>query len=141
MSLWYSCHNSFLKQLTFHMFPNTEILNVSESKTDLIFETSMPNTSKYQISVKSLEEFGSYKHLKFGLKHWLKYRLWCHTYVIAVMSQTFCYHCIEYIKFDTCANFHDHWNNNRKVIMGALMAPPSVLMNPPDVRMNPLVYA
>ena len=93
-------------------------------KPDLIFETSMPNTSKYQISVKSLKEFGSYKHLKFGLKHWLKYRLWCHTYVIAVMSQTFCYHCIEYIKFDTCANFHYHWNNNRKVIMGALMPPP-----------------
>ena len=35
-----------------------------------------------------------------------------------VTSQTFCYHCVEYIKLDTCATFHDHWSNNNKVMMG-----------------------
>ena len=41
-----------------------------------------------------------------------------HNYVIVVMSQAFCYHCVEYIKLHACAKFHDHWSNNNKVIMG-----------------------
>ena len=48
-----------------------------------------------------------------------------HNDVIVVTSQCFCYHCVEYIKLDTCAKFHDHRSNNNKVMMGwALMAPP-----------------
>ena len=34
---------------------------------------------------------------------------------------TFCYHCVEYIKLDTCAKFYDH---NNKVMMGDPHAPP-----------------
>ena len=30
----------------------------------------------------------------------------------------FCYHCVEYIKLDTCTKFHDHRSNNNKVMMG-----------------------
>ena len=30
----------------------------------------------------------------------------------------FGYHCVECIKLDTCAKFHDHRSNNNKVIMG-----------------------
>ena len=41
------------------------------------------------------------------------------------MSQTFYYHCAEYIKLDTCAKFHDHRNNNNKVVMGE--APPPLV--------------
>ena len=33
-------------------------------------------------------------------------------------SQSFCYHCAEYIKLDTCARFRDHWSNNNKVMIG-----------------------
>ena len=44
----------------------------------------------------------------------LKYRLWRHNYVIVVMSQNFCYHCVEHIKVHTFAKFHDHWSNNNK---------------------------
>ena len=50
--------------------------------------------------------------------HQLNYRLWRHNYVIVVMSQIFCYHCVEYIKLDTCAKVHDHRSNNNKVMMG-----------------------
>ena len=46
-----------------------------------------------------------------------------HNYVIVATSQIFCYHCVEYIKLDTCAKFHDHRSNNNKVIMGGLMPP------------------
>ena len=35
------------------------------------------------------------------------------------MSQAFCCHCVEYIKTDICAKFHDHRSNNNKVMMGA----------------------
>ena len=41
-----------------------------------------------------------------------------HNYIIVVMSLTFCYHCVECIKLNTCTKFHDHWSNNKKVIMG-----------------------
>ena len=34
------------------------------------------------------------------------------------MSQFFCYHCVEYIKLDTCTKFHDHRSNKNKVMMG-----------------------
>ena len=34
-----------------------------------------------------------------------------------VISQRFCYHCVEYIKLDTCVPFHDHQSNNNKVMM------------------------
>ena len=38
-------------------------------------------------------------------------------------SQTFCYHCVEYIKLETCAKFHDHWNDTNKVMKGGPHAP------------------
>ena len=50
---------------------------------------ALQNTSKYQISAKSTKGFGSYEHLKFRYMCPLKYRLWCHNYLIIVMSQTF----------------------------------------------------
>ena len=36
-----------------------------------------------------MKRFGSYEHLKVRPIHRLKYRLWCHNYVIVVISQTF----------------------------------------------------
>ena len=33
-------------------------------------------------------------------------------------SQTFCYYCVEFVKLDTCAKFHDHQSNNNKVMIG-----------------------
>ena len=74
------------------------------------------NTSKYQISVKSVKGFGSYEHLEFRPMHWLKYMLWRHNYVIVVASHAFCYHCVEYIKFVSCAKFHDNRSKNNKVM-------------------------
>ena len=47
------------------------------------------NTSKYQISAKSMKGFGSYEHMKFRPMRRLKYKLWSHNYVIVVTSQTF----------------------------------------------------
>ena len=41
-----------------------------------------------------------------------------------MMSQFFCYHCVEYVKLDTCAKFHDEQRNNNKVMMGGLSCPP-----------------
>ena len=35
--------------------------------------------------------------------------------VIEVTSQIFCYHCVEYITFDTYAKFHDHRSNKKKL--------------------------
>ena len=64
----------FLK-LLFHMFPYNEILKASKEKSELIFEESTPNTSKYHISVESVRGFGSYEHLKFRPTRRLKYRL------------------------------------------------------------------
>ena len=55
---------------------------------------------------------------------WLKYRLWRHNYVITVTSQTFSYHCVEYIKLDICAKFHDHRSNDNKVMMVGPSCPP-----------------
>ena len=52
----------------------------------------------------------------------LKYRSWCHNYVIIVTSQIFCYQFVEYITLDTCVKFHDHRSNN-KVIMGGEIPP------------------
>ena len=89
----------FLK-LSLHMFPYNEILKVFESKSELIFEIG---TSKYQIWAKSVRGFESYKHLNFRPMRRLKYRLWGHNHVIVVTSPIFCYHCVEYIKLDTCA--------------------------------------
>ena len=40
-----------------------------------------------------------------------------HNDVTVVMSQFFGCHCVEYIKLDTCAKFHDHQSNNDKVMM------------------------
>ena len=48
--------------------PHVSLLQNSkcpEVKSDLIFETSTPNTSKYQISDKKVKGFWSYEHLKF----------------------------------------------------------------------------
>ena len=55
---------NFLK-LSFHMFPYDEILKFSKVKSELIFEKSTQNTSKYQIAAKSARGFGSYEYLKF----------------------------------------------------------------------------
>ena len=44
----------------------------------------------------------------------LKYRLWRHNYVIVVTLQTFCCHCVEYIKFHTCVKFHDDWKKQQQ---------------------------
>ena len=66
----------FLK-LSFHMFPYNEILKVFKSKIwYLTYLKQAPrNTSKYQISVKSVKGFGSYDHMNFRPMCWLKYRL------------------------------------------------------------------
>ena len=70
------------------------------------------------MSAKSVRGFGNYEHLKFRPMDRLKYRLLRHNDVIVVTSQIFCYHCVEYIKLDTCAKFHDQRSNNIKVMMG-----------------------
>ena len=87
-------------------------------------KTAPKNTSTCQISATSVRGFGSYEHLKFRPMGRLKYRLWRHNDVIVVTSQIFCYHCVEYIKLDTCTKFYDHRSNNNKVMMRALMPPP-----------------
>ena len=105
----------FLK-LPLHMLPYNETLKVFKSKIWLdIWKQAPQYTSKYRISAKSVKGFESYEHLKFRPMHQLKYKLWRHNYVIVVTSQTFCDHCVEYIKLDTCAKFHDHQSNNNKV--------------------------
>ena len=63
----------FLK-LLFHVFPYNKILEFSKVKPDLIFKTSTPNTSKYQILAISVKGFGSYEHLKFRPTCRLKYK-------------------------------------------------------------------
>ena len=92
-------------------------------KSELIFKESTSKYPKYQISAKSVRGFGSYEHLKFRPTCWLKYRLLRHNDVIVLASQTFCYHCVEYIKLDNCAKFYDHQSNNNKVMMGGHMPP------------------
>ena len=101
----------------------TKFLKFSKVKSILIFEKSQ-NTSKYQIWAKSVRRFGSYEHLKFRPMIWLKYRLWRHNDVIVVMSQFFVNNCVEYIKLDACAKFHDHWSNKRQSYDWAPYAPP-----------------
>ena len=64
----------FLK-LLFHMFSYNELQKFSKVKSDLILQLAPQNSSKYQISVKSVKGFGRYEHLKFRPTHWLKYRL------------------------------------------------------------------
>ena len=62
----------FLK-ISFHMFPYNEYLKVFKSKICVdILKKAPQNTSKYQISAKSVRGFGSYKHLKFRPTHQLK---------------------------------------------------------------------
>ena len=73
----------FLK-ISSHMFIYNKILKVFKSKI-----SKSKNTSKYQISVKSMKGFRSYEYLKFRPSRGLKYRLWRHNYVIVVLSQTF----------------------------------------------------
>ena len=62
----------FLK-LSFHTFPCNEILKVLKVKSDL--KQAPQNTSKYQISTKSVKGFGSYEHLKFRPASQLKCKL------------------------------------------------------------------
>ena len=82
-------NRDFLK-LSFHMFPYNEILKVFKSKIWIaIWKKAPQNTSKYQISAKSVRGLGSYEHLKFRSMHQLKYRLWRHNDVIVVTSQFF----------------------------------------------------
>ena len=47
----------------------TKFLKFSKVKSELIFEKAPQNTSKYQISAKSVRVFGSYEHLKFRPMH------------------------------------------------------------------------
>ena len=42
----------------------------------------------------------------------------------SVKGQVMMFHCVEYIKLDTCVIFHDHRINNSKVMMGGPHAPP-----------------
>ena len=136
----------FLK-LSFHMFPYNEILKVFKSKLWAYIwrkHLKIPPNTKYQISVKSIKGFESYEHLKFRPTCQLKYRLWRHNDVIVVTSQIFCYHCVEYIKLDTCAKFYDHRSNNNKVMMEGPHAPPppppwlTVQKKPMSNRVKPL---
>ena len=94
-------------------------------KPDLIFETSMP---KYL-------QIPNFSQISEGARELIQaFEIWAYASAkIQVMVSylcnssdvtNFCYHCIEYIKFDTCAKFHDHWSNNEKAIMGA---PPLVM--------------
>ena len=53
----------------------------------------------------------------------LRYRLRRHNYVIIVTSQTFRYHCVECMKLDTCAKYHDPRSNNNKFMMEEAHAP------------------
>ena len=67
------------------------------------------------MSVKSVKRFGSYEHLKFRPVHQLKYRLWCHNYVIVLTFTNFCYHFVEYIMLGICAKFYDHRSKHKIV--------------------------
>ena len=58
---------NFIPYVSFQMF--------STVKSYLISEISTQNTSKYQISAKSMKVFESYKYLKFRPMRQLKYRL------------------------------------------------------------------
>ena len=62
--------------LSFHMFPCNEILEVFKVKSDLISEISTQKYSVYQISAKSVKGFGSYEYLKFRPMRPLKYRFY-----------------------------------------------------------------
>ena len=82
-----------------------------------MFETSTPKYLQIP-NFSEISEFGSYEHLKFRSMRRLKYRPLRHNHVIVVTSPIFCYHCIEYIKLDTCVKFHDYRSNNNKAMMG-----------------------
>ena len=106
------------------MFHYNEILKVFKSE---IWLGIWHNHPKISLNIKLqpnhwVNRFGSYEHLKFRPTHLLKYRLWRHNYLIVMTSQFFCYHCVEYIKLDTCVKFLDHRSNN-KVIMGGEIPP------------------
>ena len=68
------------------MLPYNEILKVFNSKIRFDIWNNHP---KNLISAKSVKGFGSYEHLKF--------RPMCHIYAIMVTSQTFYYHCVEFV--------------------------------------------
>ena len=55
---------------------------------------------------------------------WLKYRLWCHNYVIVVTSQTFLTSMCRTRQAWYLCKFHDHQHNNNKFMMGGHHAPP-----------------
>ena len=38
-----------------------------------------------------------------------------------INTNTFSYHFEEYVKLDTCSQFHDHWSNNNALIPHPLM--------------------
>ena len=108
-----------------HMFPYNEILKVFKSKIWVDIwrkHFKIPPNTKFQWN--QSRGIGSYKHLKFRSMRRLKYRLWRHNDIIVVTSQIFCYHCVEYIKLDTCAKFYDHRSNNHKVMIGGPHGPP-----------------
>ena len=115
----------FLK-LLFHMFPYNEILKVFKSKIWVDIwkkHPKIPLNTKFQPN--QSRRLGVTSIWNLGLcRNQLKYRLWLDNDVIVVTSQTFCYHCVEYMKLDTCAKFHGHRSNNNNVMMGALMPPP-----------------
>ena len=54
----------------------TSLSGFSKVKSELIFEESTKNTSKYIPNFSEISQgFGSYEHLKFMPTHQLKYRL------------------------------------------------------------------
>ena len=92
----------FLK-LSFYMLSYNEILKVFKSKIWVDIwkkQPKIPLKTKFQRSQSGGLRVTSIWNL--GLHCRLKYGLWRHNNVIIVTSQIFCYHCVEYIKLDTC---------------------------------------
>ena len=126
MAMSLSGSTRYFLKLSFHMLPYNQILKVFKSK---IWVDIWKEHPKIPLSTKFRRNqwgcfWSQYEHLKFRPMHQLKYRLWRHNDVIVVMSRNFCYHCVEYIKLDTCAKFHDHQSNNNKVMIGGALMPP-----------------
>ena len=94
----------FLK-LSFHMFPYNEILKVFESKIWNKYPKTPLNTKFHPDQSRGL---GVTSIWNLDLRHWLKYRLWRHNYVIVVTSQTFLSPLCRIHQAYTFVKFHDH---------------------------------
>ena len=114
----------FLKT-SFHMFPYNKILKSFESNIWLNIWNNhskiLPN-AKFQPNQQ--RDLGVTSIWNLGFCCWLKYRLWCHNYIIVVMSQTFWHQCVEYVKLDTSANFMIIGTITTNLWGGDIMPPP-----------------